>query len=212
VTSDGLHTCIRASLLLHYHCCAVHTAHIRVTVQVVGINFMTGTVSEMPRHALLVLHGVLLFLSWGVCIPVGVIIARSLKFGLLSSTQVVAACARRLLAGLCVFVFRFTLPCDCNALCSQTPKHGPMWLRISRVLQMVGVVSAIAGALVGIAMVDSKRHFAHMHAAFGLTVTLLGVMRPLLACCRSRLPLQSTSRKVKPLTLARRIHICRAFL
>jgi hypothetical protein len=48
-------------------------------VQALSINFATGAIKDASRDAIKLAHGALMFISWGVMLPLGIFMARFAK-------------------------------------------------------------------------------------------------------------------------------------
>jgi len=92
--------------------------------------------------ALRVTHGVLMGLSWGFLLPIGVFIGR---FG---------------------------------------RAKNPLWFKLHRGIQSVGLLLAIAGFLAAMFMVSGGKFLAVPHSLIGVAVTFIGIQQPLNAYFR----------------------------
>eukprot|EP00210_Caulerpa_lentillifera_P002713 g2593.t1 len=87
-------------------------------------------------------HALLMAISWGVMIPLGVLIARTLK--------------------------------DLD----------PLWFRLHKLLQVVGLMGAIAGYVIALLKFETSDDFRHRQV--GLVIMILGIFQPLNALVRPK--------------------------
>ena len=73
----------------------------------------------------------------------------------------------------------------------------PFWFKFHVGVQRVGLVVAIAGFGVAVAMQHAGRHFVSTHSILGLTVMVVGVMQPINAMIRPKPSPRTAWRRVR---------------
>lgn len=127
---------------------------------------VAGGTAQVLRTA----HGALMFIAWGVLLPLGAGVAR---FG----KSLGASAAKAPAPGTAA---------DAAAPPAVAPApHVPFWFQFHRVVQCLGWVMMLAAFGLTVAAVPSgSAHFATPHGALGLTVVILGALQPFLAAVR----------------------------
>ena len=77
----------------------------------------------------------------------------------------------------------------------------PFWFKWHVGLQRAGVVVAMTGFGVAVAMQHAGRHFLSTHSALGLAVTVMGVMQPVNAMIRPKPSPRTAWRRVRVLAV-----------